>query len=316
MSVSATFRQRIQPWQWAISVGVCGYLALGLATHTIKAYHWFMLLVIPATFWVAEGGRRFFLDWAPLFACWLIYDRFRLAQPYLLDRVAVGSVYQLEQWLFGWMAGGEVPAHAARAWLATHSGETLLAVFSWLMQATYLSHLFYLPPILFVWWFRGKTDAGERTRFAQHIRAFTALHLLGFAIYVLLPVAPPWWVSLHGMAQPSTALLAQTNLALGIEGALAQSTIRTAPNWFAAVPSLHAAYPVLLMLLALRDRRWLFLAIISFYGAAMWTATIVLNLHYVADLLAGAALAWVCYWLFGGERTVFSRFRRRPRPAL
>ncbi|HXG68003.1 MAG TPA: phosphatase PAP2 family protein [Blastocatellia bacterium] len=310
MSSTVTVKQRIQSWQWAISAGVCGYLALGVATHTVKTYHWFLLLLIPTTFRLAERGRQFFLDWSPLFACWLIYDRFRLVQPYLLDRVAVESVYQLERWLFGWMAGGEIPAHVARAWLAAHAGEPLWASFSWLMQVIYLSHLFYVPPILYYWWRQGRKDQEARARFTRHIRAFTALHLLGFAVYLLLPVAPPWWISLHGMAQPSADLLAQTNIALGMDGVIVRSTIKTAPNWFAAVPSLHGAYPVLLALFALRSRRWLMLALVSMYGALMWTATVVLNQHYIADLLAGAALAVVSYWLCGGERTVFSQFRR------
>jgi membrane-associated phospholipid phosphatase len=66
--------------------------------------------------------------------------------------------------------------------------------------------------------------------------------------------------------------------------------IRNASQWFAAVPSLHGAYPVLLLLLCPRKYR-LALGVIALYGCAMWASTVILNQHYVIDLLAGALLA-------------------------
>jgi membrane-associated phospholipid phosphatase len=83
-----------------------------------------------------------------------------------------------------------------------------------------------------------------------------------------------------------------------MDGALIRNTITTAPNWFAAVPSLHGAYPVLLFLLAWRERarmRWL--VAIGAWGAAMWYATVALNQHYVVDLLAGAVVAAAAVWI-------------------
>src|SRR5215210_1511948 len=94
---------------------VCGYLAVGAATHSVRTYHWFMLLAIPGSLLAAERGRQFFLDWAPLFAFWLVYHRLRLLQPALLHRVAVETPYLIERWAFGWITGGEAPALAARA---------------------------------------------------------------------------------------------------------------------------------------------------------------------------------------------------------
>jgi hypothetical protein len=121
LSVATDIKQRPQSWQLGLSAGVLGYLTLGAVTGTARPYHWFMLLIIPLAFLAAERCRRFFLDWAPLVAFWLIYDRLRLLQPLLLHRVAVAWPYQLERWVFGDLFGGEVPAHAARVWLAAQS---------------------------------------------------------------------------------------------------------------------------------------------------------------------------------------------------
>jgi hypothetical protein len=281
-----------------LSASVFAYLALGAATRTVRPYHWFMLMIIPAAFLAAERCRRFFLDWAPLVAFWLAYDRLRLLQPMLLNRVAVAWPYELERWLFGGLFGGDVPAHATRAWLAAHSSTALGASLSWTAQLVYLSHI-VLVPLLFMWlWIRGRTDLKNQARFHRMMRAFAYLNFAAIAIYLLLPVAPPWWVSLYGMAQPTTDLLAQMRIGSAMDGRLVTALIQNAAQWFAAVPSLHSAYPVLLLLLALRERDKRLIAALMVYAIAMWAATVTLNQHYIIDLIAGGLLAGVA-WLVG-----------------
>ena len=119
LSSNALTKHRTQAWQLAVCAFVCAYLALGVATHSVRGYHWFMLLAVPAALLSAERGRRFFLDWAPLFAFWLVYDRLRLLQPLLYSRVAVEGPYSLERALFGWIANGAIPAHEAQLALRT-----------------------------------------------------------------------------------------------------------------------------------------------------------------------------------------------------
>jgi membrane-associated phospholipid phosphatase len=319
LSSSVIQKHRIQLWQIILSASVCGYLALGAATHTVRAYHWFMLAVIPASLLAAERGRQFFLDWSPLFAFWLVYDRLRLLQPLLFGRVAVDTPYAIERWAFGWLAGGDVPAHAARAWLSSQQANWLGPTIGWAAQIVYFSHLF-LVPLLFVWlWRRGQSDQVYRARFIAYLRAFTVMNFMAIAIYLLLPVAPPWWISLYGTAQPTAELVAQAKMTAAMDGALIQRMIQNASQWFAAVPSLHGAYPVLLGLLAIKaggrrpeagsrelirggllttkTRSRLMMALILIYGTAMWAATVLLNQHYIIDLMAGAIIAFVAWKL-------------------
>ncbi len=287
--------RRLQPWQIIVCLGVAAFLALGLATDTFRIYHLFLLLVVPGALVAADAGRRFFFDWGPLFGTWITYDRLRLAQPWLLERVGVAWPHDLERVLFGWMAGGVVPPHAARAWLAAHSASPIWAGAAWSLEIVYLSHVFAYPALLLGLWLRGRTSTDWRDRFVRYTRAFVILNLIGFAIYVLLPAAPPWWVSAHGFAQPTAGLVAATDLAAGMDGAIIRETIKTAPNWFAAVPSLHGGYPVLLLLLLWRERSRRAILVALSYGCVMWVATVALNQHYVIDLLAGAAVASVAF---------------------
>ena len=297
MSSTVLIKHRIQTWQFVVCGCVFAYLALGAATHTVRVYHFFMLAVVPGALLARERGRHFFLDCAPLMIFWMVYDRLRLLQPFLLHRVAVEWPYEVERWAFGWLGGGEVPAHAGRAWLASQTGTIHWTLISWGLQFVYLSHIVVVPIIIFWLWRRGQSNRLVKVRFSRHIRAFTILNFCAILIYLLLPVAPPWWVTLNGMAQPTNELVAQVSMTAAMDGKLVQGLIKNAAQWFAAVPSLHGAYPVLLMLLAIGDRSRLVIAGLALYAAAMWAATVMLNQHYIIDLIIGAILALVA-WRF------------------
>ncbi|HEV8129666.1 MAG TPA: phosphatase PAP2 family protein [Acidobacteriota bacterium] len=298
-------RLRFRPWQIAVAIFTGGFLALNAATHTIRIYHWFTLLAIPAALWSGERGRKFFLDWIPLLAFWISYDRLRWVQPLLLDRVAVRWPYRIEQWVFGWSSRGGVPPHAARAWLATAGGTPAGSWVLWMAQVVYLSHIFAVPVLLLIWWVAGLSSEQYRGRFARHLYAFTALNAIGLLGYVVLPVAPPWWVTLYGTAQPSPELVRGASLAAAMDGRIVQEMIKTAADWFAAIPSLHAAYPTLLLLLGRKDYGWSVLATIALYDLAMWIACVALNQHYIIDLIAGAMAAAAACWI--GDRLYFRR---------
>ncbi len=297
MAANLSIRQRFQAWQAIVGISICAYLLLGAMTHTLRLYHWFLLLLIPAAWFAAERGRRFFIEWMPLFAFWLGYDRLRLLQPYLLERVSVAPAYQFEIMLFGWLFNSVAPPHAARLWLATHAGEWFAVIISAAAQVIYFSHIFLFPCLMLYWWLRSAFFKENRATFTRHLVAFTILNISAILCYVILPVAPPWWVSLYGVAQPTAELVAQTNMTQAMDGALVQRMIGTAATWFGAVPSLHGAYPVLLWLLARREGGRLFLTLLALYGAMMWAATVVLNQHYLIDLLAGAGFALAAYLL-------------------
>ena len=290
MSSHVLLKNRTQPWQVAVCLFVFAYLALGVATTSIRPYHWFMLLVIPGALLSAERGRMFFLDWAPLFAFWLVYDRLRLIQPLLYGRVAVESPFALERAVFGWLASGDVPAHEAHIWLASDHG-TLTTSIEWSAQLVYFSHLFVVPIVIAAIWTLGVSRPEHRASFLRHIRAFSLLNFSAIVVYLLIPVAPPWWVTLNGMSQPTAELISQANMSAAMPGVLIQGMIRNASQLFAAVPSLHGAYPVLLLLLIPSGKNRLVFSIAALYASAMWISTVMLNQHYVIDLVAGAFLA-------------------------
>jgi membrane-associated phospholipid phosphatase len=254
---------------------------------------------IPLALITSTKGRRFFLDWTPLFTFWLVYDRLRLLQPLLYDRVAVRGPYEIERWMFGWLGGGDAPAHAWRAWLTAQTATFYGPFLGWSAQLIYLSYLLILPIHLFVWWWRGRSRSADRHRFVRHLSAFTALHIMALLLYILAPVAPPWWVSLHGLVQPTAELVANTSMAAAMDGVIVQKMIKNAAQWFGAVPSLHAAYPMLFLLLSFKDRSRTTTVLLGLFSVAMCLTTIVLNQHYIIDLIAAGLLAVVAWFVAG-----------------
>jgi membrane-associated phospholipid phosphatase len=103
-----------------------------------------------------------------------------------------------------------------------------------------------------------------------------------------------------------------------MDGEIIRRTLATAPNWFAAFPSLHGGYPVLLFMILWRERRASWLAAVAVYGAAMWASTVVLNQHYVVDLVAGAGVAVAAFWFTEllRRRGILERFGGAPCQAV
>ena len=78
--------------------------------------------------------------------------------------------------------------------------------------------------------------------------AFLLVNLIGFIIYYSCPAAPPWYVSTHGFVfdphtAGSTAGLARFDALVHVP--VFRSIYTQSSNIFAAMPSLHSAYPVI-----------------------------------------------------------------------
>jgi membrane-associated phospholipid phosphatase len=131
-------------------------------------------------------------------------------------------------------------------------------------------------------------------RFPSAAARMYAVFDLGAVFYWAIPTAPPWWAALHGELEPSEAFHVRRMM---IE--YGQQFWRTrwgalydvlGGNPLAAMPSLHLATSLM--------AAHLFEETGPVAGAVGWTYAITLGLalvylgeHYVADVLAGAALA-------------------------
>ena len=125
---------------------------------------------------------------------------------------------------------------------------------------------------------------------------------MGQTTYFLYPAAPPWYVLKHGTGpanleiQSDPARLSAVDDYLGIT--YFSSIYSRSSNVFGALPSLHAAYPLLVWITTrsvFPKFHWFFLALAILTGFA----AVYLCDHYVIDVLLGACYAATAYFCVG-----------------
>jgi membrane-associated phospholipid phosphatase len=245
--------------------------------------------------------RRLIKDWLPIIAALLAYD--------LLRGVADGNLFAIH-WASPVHADkvlglGQVPTIRLQDALYTPGH---LHFWDYMAFSFWFSHFFAtLLVAVGIWlyayrWFH---------RFAACIVLLAAM---GLVTYVVFPAAPPWLAADHGYL-PHTYRITHAvvnNLPVPKAGALFQK----GTNWgndVAAVPSLHAAYTMLICLFLWPrvGRRWRPLLVA--YPIGMGLSLVYLGEHYLIDILLGWAYAagaiLIVNW--GAARIA----ERRPRPA-
>src|SRR6185503_15979070 len=183
---------------------------------------------------------------------------------------------EFDRWLFG----GTVPS----VWLQERlwHGAGAIDWLDWASWLVYLTHFF---------------------------ATLSVLALLGFATYALFPAVPPWMASEDGALAPTERIVQDISKAAPVDffGAIWEHGARYA-NDVAAMPSLHAAYALLitLYLWPYVGRRWR--PFLAAYPLAMGFALVYTAEHYVSDVLAGWLYAAIA---FAAVTLVVSR-RRQP----
>jgi membrane-associated phospholipid phosphatase len=250
-------------------------------------------------FAIALGrGWPFVLDWGPFLVLVLSWQATAGLADQLGRPVHVMGPLRAERWLFR----GTIPT----VWLQDRLFDPTRA--HWYDWAATLQHAlhFVLPVALgLVLWLR------SRRLYWRYLATVLVLFYLGFAGYALYPAAPPWLAGLQGVIPPVHRVAVETLLRLPASTPVGLAYNHMNPNPVAAIPSLHAALPLLLALLVVHlwGRRTL---PVLLYPLTMGVNLVYLGEHYVVDVLAGYATAVVAYlvaWVLPARLPL-------PRPAL
>jgi len=137
---------------------------------------------------------------------------------------------------------------------------------------------------------------------------FLGVNLAGSATYVLFPVAPPWYVASHGFGPVDASTIGNAAALLRLDALTGVPYFRNfyahATEVFGAMPSMHAAYPMILFLYARERRAPILTAALAVFQIVMCFAAVYLQHHYVADVIAGTIYAVLGYCI---ERLVNRR---------
>jgi membrane-associated phospholipid phosphatase len=167
----------------------------------------------------------------------------------------------------------------------------------------YLTHFFVTLAVAVALW------RFAYPRFRRFRTLIVALATAGFATYVLFPAVPPWMAAEHGYLPSVHRIVGDMWAHVGVQPAAALFETHAAfYNEVGAMPSLHAAYPLLLLLFFWNAGRWV-RAGLALYVLAMAFTLVYIGEHYVSDIVVGWLYAGAIYW------AVRAVERRRGAPA-
>ncbi|MFA6386057.1 MAG: phosphatase PAP2 family protein [Candidatus Paceibacterota bacterium] len=280
---------------WVAHLGLGGFrgdhVALGLAVLAVayagpRAAPWFRLLL-------------------PLALMGAVYDGQGYVRRALGDRLTVhiAEPADFDRALFGvkTAAGVLTPPE----WLQLHTHPVLDVVCS----LTYLGFVpVFIGAALWFHWRGRRTPGGPGERRVQEAEAMTWaffwLGLVSVVTYYLYAAAPPWYAAKYGWGPVVHDALPDAGGAARVDAMLGLPVFATFygrnPNAFGAIPSLHAAIPLLAFCFACRAGS--LRVFTGLYTLLMMFAAVYLNHHYVIDLLWGAAYALLIAWLMLARR--------------
>jgi hypothetical protein len=242
-------------------------------------------------------GRAFVRDWIPFLVIVIAWEAMRGIADDFGSEVHSDSIIAIERGLFGM-----IPTVELKEALYTPGSPSLLDL---AMSLVYLGY-FLLPLLVaFGLWL------ADRRLYHRFVFALVLVSFAAFLTALVLPVAPPRFAGDYGQALPVHDIVRDTLLTLHIAPVTTWTYGNAIGNPVAAMPSLHAAFPLLAALAV--SARWPRVGILlSVYAAVVWFAIVYLGHHYVIDALAGGAYALVVFALVSRIRLSALRWPHVP----
>jgi len=281
---------------FVVTICVClGFALLAGLTYGLRLEHVLVFAIVAGALGWSPASRRLLRGLFPFLLFGMAFDLSRLLRPLLVHvTVHVEEPYRLEQALFAWStdAGLVTP----NEYFAIHNAAWLdLVTGSAYILYLYLAVAFAAYLALF------RNDELGQLLLHRYGWAFFVLNVMGIATYYLYPAAPPWYVAAKGLGPadlstpPHAAAALRWDALTGLDyfsGFYARGA-----SVFGAIPSLHAAYPMLMFLnVRLLRKRWLTVCSFGFFALVCFSA-IYLQHHYIIDVVLGALYALAAHVL-------------------
>ena len=276
-----------------------------LVSHFLIGYkndQLFLVVLFNACFFINGTSRKVILGFSIFIIYWIIFDYMKAFPNYTFNTVHIEDLYNAEKSLFGIVADGkkltpnEYWQHNTADFLDIMSGIFYLC---WIpVPLAFAGYLFYTDRALFLWF----------------SCTFVLVNFIGFVGYYIYPAAPPWYVQQYGMGfiantPGNTAGLARFDAYFGIhvfKGLYAKSS-----NVFAAMPSLHSSYPLIVLYYGIKKRLGWINIPFAIIMVGIWFAAVYSSHHYVLDVIAGIISAMLGIFIFKNlfmKSKLFGRF--------
>lgn len=265
------------------------YLVLSFFLIGFKTDQLVLVGLFNGLYYLSAVTRKFILGFTVFIVFWIIFDYMKAFPNYHYNTVSIQDLYQMEKTLFGFMHQG-VLVTPNEYWLINHT--TSLDI---------LSGLFYLSWIPVPLTFAGYLFFYHKPAFFYFSLTFLLVNLIGFAIYYIYPAAPPWYVQQFGFdfianTKGNTAGLSRFDAYFGVN--IFKGLYEKSSNVFAAMPSLHSAYPVIVLYYGIKYQLGKINWLLGLIVLGIWFSAVYSSHHYILDVLAGITCSILGIWLF------------------
>ena len=272
------------------------YLFLSYFLVGFKTEQLILILIFCVSYFASGTSRKFILGFAVFIVYWIVFDYMKAFPNYKFSNVHIGGLYQFEKYLFGIKCGNTILT-PNEFWIQNQK--------PFLDGLSGFFYLCWVPvPLLFAGYLFFKT----REEFLKFALTFLWANILGFIVYYIYPAAPPWYMQHFGNVfyahtPGSDAGLRRFDNMFQIK--IFQSLYAQSSNVFAAMPSLHSAYPVIVLYYGLKNKLGKINIIFTLIMAGIWFSAVYNSHHYIVDVLAGivcAVLAIISFnWIVKNE---------------
>jgi len=265
------------------------YLALSAVLIGYKTDQLALVIFFNLLYFLSGTTRRFITGFAIFIVYWIIFDYMKAFPNYQFTNVHIEDLYHAEKSLFGFKVN-ETLLTPNEYWKLNHT--------SFLDVMTGVFYLCWIPvPLAFAAYLFFK----DKIIFLQFSFTFVLVNLLGFVVYYIYPAAPPWYMQEYGVhflphTPGNTAGLARFDAYFDIT--VFKNLYAKSSNVFAAMPSLHSSYPLIVLYYGIKEKMGWMNIIFTIVMAGIWFAAVYTSHHYILDVMAGIICAITGILLF------------------
>jgi len=241
--------------------------------------------------------KQFLSDWTPFLSLFLGYEYLRGFVPLIDKNVHIFQMINIDKAIFGL-----VPTIKLQSLLYN---PLRLQWYDYVAVTLYICH--FIAPMItgFLFWLK------DREFFRKFTAGLLVLSYAAFLTFLVFPAMPPWMASSQGFLPPVKEV---TGVVMShfFKSPFTLPSIYSffRPNPVAAMPSLHAAFPMLIFLFALK-KSWKIGIFLIPYVLGVWFAVIYLGEHYFIDVVMGALYATLAFVLVEKKETLLKLLKKK-----
>ena len=285
-------------------------IQFGIPTDRIAVLAWVLGGFIAGNVGKSRSSQLLMLrDFAVFVAMWFAYDYSRGIADQLGMPLQVTFPRDMDRLIFF----GADP----NVWMQNHFYEAMsVRWYDVVGSIVYFTHFCVPMGAAVVLWIH------NRDEWVRYVRRLATVLYMGVATFVVFPAAPPWMAARDGyidaLARPTVR--GWRHIGLGTVSNVIERG-REVVNPVAAIPSLHVAFSLLVILFFASKLPKFLRPLIVIFPIIMMTSLVYFGEHYVFDGLLGIVYVLIAFrfWdryesLPKGSRREITRFLRQPAP--